>query len=353
MMGTTLFIDLGRCIGCQACVAACREADSHRGKSMIHLDYIDAGRTAAAMPTVCMHCEDPVAPCAEVRPADAILVTADGVVQEAAKERRIGCGNRVDACPFGVPKLDVAEMLQYKCNPAGPHLGRPGPDVRHRLPHRGHLLRLGRGAGGRPPGRPSGRRSASQPPRSAPAARSSPRTASPARSRGTGIVRDRSGDAAEQAPAQALLERIRADTPVTRRDYLRILVTVSAGAGRGRRRGGDRFVPRHGSAQRAPAAKVADRLSPARRSPSVTPAMTTGRWPSASPTAGWSAGRPFAPTWPARCSGARRTATRSGPCHDGVFDPATGEVPPAPPRPLPAIRLREDAGGIWAVGTDW
>jgi len=87
MMGTTLFIDPGRCIGCQACVAACRECDSHRGKSMIHLDYIDAGRTAAAMPTVCMHCEDPVAPCAEVCPADAILVTADGVVQEAAKER--------------------------------------------------------------------------------------------------------------------------------------------------------------------------------------------------------------------------------------------------------------------------
>ena len=39
-----------------------------------------------------------------------------------------------------------------------PHLGRPGPDVRHRLPHRGHLLRLGRGAGGRPPGRPGDRR---------------------------------------------------------------------------------------------------------------------------------------------------------------------------------------------------
>ena len=116
MMGTTLFIDPGRCIGCQACVAACRECDSHRGKSMIHLDYIDPGRSAAAMPTVCMHCEDPVAPCAEVCPADAILVTADGVVQEAAKERCIGCGNCVDACPFGVPKLDVAEMLQYKCN---------------------------------------------------------------------------------------------------------------------------------------------------------------------------------------------------------------------------------------------
>jgi len=116
MMRRTLFVDPGRCIGCQACVAACRECDSHRGKSMIHLDYIDAGHSAAAMPTVCMHCEDPVAPCAEVCPADAILVTADGVVQEASKERCIGCANCVHACPFGVPKLDFKEMLQYKCN---------------------------------------------------------------------------------------------------------------------------------------------------------------------------------------------------------------------------------------------
>ena len=116
MMGRTLFIDAGRCIGCQACVAACRECDSHRGLSMISLDYIDAGHTTAAMPTVCMHCEDPIAPCAEVCPADAILVTADGVVQEAAKERCIGCANCVHACPFGVPKMDYEAKLQHKCN---------------------------------------------------------------------------------------------------------------------------------------------------------------------------------------------------------------------------------------------
>ena len=83
---------------------------------MIQLDYLDVGSTVASSPTVCMHCEDPIAPCAEVCPADAILVTADGVVQEASKERCIGCANCVHACPFGVPKLDVEEKLQYKCN---------------------------------------------------------------------------------------------------------------------------------------------------------------------------------------------------------------------------------------------
>ena len=116
MLDATLFIDPGRCIGCQACVAACRECDSHRGKSMIHLDYLDPGSSAAAMPTVCMHCQDPVAPCAEVCPADAILVDDNGVVLSAAKDRCIACGNCVHACPFGVPKLDVLEALQYKCD---------------------------------------------------------------------------------------------------------------------------------------------------------------------------------------------------------------------------------------------
>jgi Rieske Fe-S protein len=41
------------------------------------------------------------------------------------------------------------------------------------------------------------------------------------------------------------------------------------------------------------------------------------------------------------------------PCHNGVFDPATGEVVAGPPpRPLPKVLLRQDARGIWAVGTD-
>lgn len=116
MMGRTIFIDPGRCIGCQACVSACRECDSHRGKSMIHLDYPDEGHSVASLPTVCMHCEDPVAPCAEVCPADAILVTADGVVQQADTTRCIGCANCVNACPFGVPKIDLQAKLQMKCN---------------------------------------------------------------------------------------------------------------------------------------------------------------------------------------------------------------------------------------------
>ena len=35
------FIDPSRCIGCQSCVQACTECDTHRGDSMIHVEYVD------------------------------------------------------------------------------------------------------------------------------------------------------------------------------------------------------------------------------------------------------------------------------------------------------------------------
>ncbi|HEX6535008.1 MAG TPA: Rieske (2Fe-2S) protein [Gemmatimonadaceae bacterium] len=38
------------------------------------------------------------------------------------------------------------------------------------------------------------------------------------------------------------------------------------------------------------------------------------------------------------------------PCHDGVFDPDTGEVLAGPPpRPLPRIRVREEGGMLYAL----
>ena len=46
------FIDPSRCIGCQACVHACAECESHRGVSMIHLDYVDRSSSPQTTPTV-------------------------------------------------------------------------------------------------------------------------------------------------------------------------------------------------------------------------------------------------------------------------------------------------------------
>jgi Fe-S-cluster-containing dehydrogenase component len=108
------FIETGRCIGCQACVQACSECDTHKGQSMIQLDYLDRAASTQTVPVVCMHCDSPT--CAEVCPADAIKKTADGVVQTARKPRCIACNNCVIACPFGVPKMNTRMNLMMKCD---------------------------------------------------------------------------------------------------------------------------------------------------------------------------------------------------------------------------------------------
>ena len=108
------FLDARRCIGCQACVQACTECDTHRGYSMIQLDSLDRSSSTQTVPVVCMHCDSPT--CAEVCPADAIKRTGDGVVQSAKKPRCIACNNCVLACPFGVPKMATEMSLMMKCD---------------------------------------------------------------------------------------------------------------------------------------------------------------------------------------------------------------------------------------------
>ncbi|HEY6930968.1 MAG TPA: 4Fe-4S dicluster domain-containing protein [Thermoanaerobaculia bacterium] len=108
------FVDPARCIGCNACVQACSECDTHKGYSMIQLDILDRESSPQTIPVVCMHCDAPT--CAEVCPADAIKRTADGVVQSARKPRCIACNNCVLACPFGVPKMNTGMNLMMKCD---------------------------------------------------------------------------------------------------------------------------------------------------------------------------------------------------------------------------------------------
>ncbi len=114
MFGYEFYVDPSRCIGCQACFNACAECDTHRGVSMIHVDFLDRRNSIAAVPTVCMHCDEPT--CAEVCPADAIKKNEDGVVQSALKSRCIACSNCVLACPFGVPKMMTRLEQMMKCD---------------------------------------------------------------------------------------------------------------------------------------------------------------------------------------------------------------------------------------------
>ncbi len=108
------YIDPSRCIGCNACVQACAECETHAGVPMIHLETVMRGDSVQTTPVICMHCLEPA--CAMVCPADAIKRTDDGVVQSSLKPRCIGCTNCVYACPFGVPKYDAKIDQMMKCD---------------------------------------------------------------------------------------------------------------------------------------------------------------------------------------------------------------------------------------------
>src|SRR6516164_709547 len=114
MYGYEFYIDPSRCIGCQSCVKACEECDTHRGRSMINFDFIDRAETIGTAAYVCWHCENPT--CAQSCPADAIKKGEDGVVMSALKPRCIACSNCVYACPFGIPKLVPEYELMMKCD---------------------------------------------------------------------------------------------------------------------------------------------------------------------------------------------------------------------------------------------
>jgi Fe-S-cluster-containing dehydrogenase component len=51
MFGMEFYVDPSRCIGCQSCLKACEECDTHRGVSMINFDFIGIhSRELGAMP---------------------------------------------------------------------------------------------------------------------------------------------------------------------------------------------------------------------------------------------------------------------------------------------------------------
>lgn len=108
------FVDPHRCIGCHACEHACAECETHKGNSMIHIEYVERSTSVQTVPVVCMHCDSPT--CADVCPADAIKRSADGRVMTARKPRCIACSNCVLACPFGVPKMMTELELMMKCD---------------------------------------------------------------------------------------------------------------------------------------------------------------------------------------------------------------------------------------------
>lgn len=152
----------------------------------------------------------------------------------------------------------------------------------------------------------------------------------------------------------ALRERIAADSLTSRRDYLRLAVTMSGGLAAGGVAVAAGIFHRHGSGS-APPKLVTEQLPPGesvafsypgKEDRAVALRMADGTLVAYSSICTHLA---CGVLW-------RADRGEQGelycPCHEGVFDPRTGAVTAGPPpRPLPRVLLEERDGGIWAVGT--
>lgn len=131
-----LVIDLDTCVGCHACVIACKGWNSHSqpippGDSdpygaapegaflnRVHSYEITPPDPGCAPVTVhfpksCLHCED--APCVTVCPTGASLKRADDGIVLVNEDACIGCGLCAWACPYGARELDPLAGVMKKC----------------------------------------------------------------------------------------------------------------------------------------------------------------------------------------------------------------------------------------------
>ncbi len=97
-----MIADLRRCVGCQTCTAACKEANSTPpGVQWRRVLDIEAGEypevSRVFVPTGCQHCDQPA--CLEVCPSTATRKRADGVVTIEG-DLCIGCAACMMACPY-------------------------------------------------------------------------------------------------------------------------------------------------------------------------------------------------------------------------------------------------------------
>jgi sulfite dehydrogenase (quinone) subunit SoeB len=127
-----LVIDLDTCVGCQACVTACKgwndqgdglsDQDAYGADpsgtflNRVHSYQVavpDAPPQIVNFPRSCLHCED--APCVTVCPTGASYKrTEDGIVL-VNPDSCIGCGLCAWACPYGAREMDADQGVMKKC----------------------------------------------------------------------------------------------------------------------------------------------------------------------------------------------------------------------------------------------
>jgi Fe-S-cluster-containing dehydrogenase component len=127
-----LVIDLDTCVGCQACVTACKgwndqgdglsDQDAYGADpsgtflNRVHSYQVsvpDAPPQIVNFPRSCLHCED--APCVTVCPTRASYKRAEDGIVLVNPDSCIGCGLCAWACPYGAREMDADQGVMKKC----------------------------------------------------------------------------------------------------------------------------------------------------------------------------------------------------------------------------------------------
>lgn len=132
-----MVIDLEKCVGCEACMVACRvennvpvagPEEAHMDRAINWMDRINlvSGEFPDVqfkfIPTPCNHCED--SPCSRICPVKAICDSEDGIVGQIYA-RCLGCKYCMMACPysrryFNWGKPEWKNQLVQQLNPEVP-----------------------------------------------------------------------------------------------------------------------------------------------------------------------------------------------------------------------------------------
>ncbi len=106
-----MVIDTRRCVGCRACVVACKAENKTPPGVNYNVVLEKTSDSPSGAPLFlakpCFHCEDP--PCVDVCPVSATFKRArDGIVA-IDYDRCIGCRYCITACPYGARTFDFGE----------------------------------------------------------------------------------------------------------------------------------------------------------------------------------------------------------------------------------------------------
>lgn len=116
------YFDQSRCIGCYACVAACRSWNQLPSEypDLIQIISQERGKfpnvSLSFLFLTCFHCEQPA--CIAVCPSKLFVKRQeDGVVLVADHEKCTNCQLCVEACPYGALKIVInGKGTIMKCN---------------------------------------------------------------------------------------------------------------------------------------------------------------------------------------------------------------------------------------------